>query len=147
MQHLKRSGYRERLVQLGRCAWDSPNPPALLEEVPATAVEELEAELAIVYLLEPDRLEFRVASGVGLVEGQTIGTLVPNRPDTAPGYVVAAGLPVTVSDFRSELRFKPPPAPLNAGLTSGLVVPLSDRGRILGPLVVCPRTAMRFGNE
>ena len=146
-QALQRARYSEHLAQLGRFAVDSRDPQVLLEQVPNTAVEALQAELAIVYLLEPNRLEFRVASGVGLVEGQIIGTLVPNRPDALPGFVVAAGLPVTVTDFRSELRFKVPPAALNAGLTSGLAVPLSDRGRIIGALAVCSRKSKRFGDD
>ena len=146
-QALQRARYSENLAQLGRFAVDSRGPQALLEQVPNTAVEALQAEQAIVYLLEPNRLEFRIASGVGLGEGQTIGTLVPNRPDAMPGFVVAAGLPVTVIDFRSERRFKVPSAALVADLTSGLAVPLSDRGRIIGALVVCSRKSKCFGDD
>ena len=146
-QALQRARFSECLAQLGRLAVDSRDPQLLLEQVPTTAVEALQVEHAIVYLLEPNRLEFRVASGVGLSEGEAIGTLVPNRPVTPPGFVVAAGLPVSVADFHAELRFVVPPATLNAGLTSGFIVPLSDRSRIIGALAVCSRKHKRFGDD
>ncbi len=146
-QALQRARYSEQLAQLGRLAVDSRDPQVLLDQVPATAAEALQVDLAIVYLLEPNSVEFRVAAGVGLREGEAIGSRVPNRPDTAPGFVMAQGGPVTVADYHSEQRFKVPPSTLNAGLTSGMAVPLSDRGRIIGALTVRSREAKRFGED
>ena len=142
-QALQRARYSESLAQLGRFAVDTRDPQILLEQVPHAAIAALQAELAVVYLLEPGRLAFRVASGAGLPDDQAIGALVPNHPDTLPGFVVAAGLPVTVSDFQADSRFKAP----HAGLASGLAVPLSDRGRIIGALAVCSRQANGQGDD
>ena len=104
-QALQRARYSEYLAQTGRLAVDSRDPQVLLDQVPAMAAEALQVELAIVFLLEPDRVAFRVASGVGLLEGETVGSLVPNHPDTPPGGgsspgsagAVAPAGPVTAS--------------------------------------------------
>ena len=146
-QALQRARYSEHLAQLGRLAVDSRDPQVLLRHVPAIAAEALEVEVALVFLLEPNRLHFRVAGGVGLLEGETAGSLIANRLDTPPGFVLAEGKPVTVSDYRSEQRFKVPPTYLDAGLSSGLAVPLSDRGKIIGALTVRSREAKRFGDD
>ena len=146
-QALLRAHYSERLAQLGRLAVDARDPQVLLEQVPAIAAEALQVELAVVFLLAPNGLEFRVASGVGLLEGETVGSLVPNRPDTPPGFVLAHGRPSTVADYRTERRFSVPPAYLDAGLSSGLAVPLSDRGRIVGALAVRSREPKLFGDD
>jgi PAS domain S-box-containing protein len=146
-QALQRARYSEHLAQLGRVAVDARDPQVLLQQLPATAAEALEVEVALVYLLAPDRLEFRIAGGVGLLPGEGVGTRVPNRPDTPPGFVLAQGTPVIVPDFRTETRFQVPPAYIDTGLVSALAVPLSDRGRTIGALAVRARAATRFGDD
>jgi PAS domain S-box-containing protein len=146
-QALQRARYSEHLAQLGRLAVDARDPQVLLEHVPPIAVDALQVEVAMVFLLERDRLEFRVASGVGTVAGEALGDEVPNRPDTPPGFVLSQARPVIVSDYRSEQRFAVPQAYLDAGLTSALAVPLSDRGRPIGVLAVHSRGAQRFGDD
>ncbi|HJV60750.1 MAG TPA: PAS domain S-box protein [Albitalea sp.] len=146
-QALQRARYSEHLAQLGRLAVDARDPQTLLERVPVFAAEALQVEVAMVFLLESNRLEFRVASGVGAVPGEEIGARVPNRPDTPPGFVLAHARPVIIPDYREETRFKVPQRYLDAGLTSALAVPLSDRGRIIGALTVRSRTPQRFGDD
>ena len=146
-QALQRARYGEHLAQLGRLAVDSRDPQVLLERVPAIAAQALEVEVSMVFLLEADRLNFRVASGVGHLDGETPGSLVPNRLDTPQGFVLAEGRPVVVSDYRTERRFRVPPAYLAAGLASGLAVPLTDRGKVIGALTVRSHEAGRFGDD
>ena len=146
-QALQRARYSEHLAQLGRLAVDSRDPQVLLDQVPAIAAQALQVELAMVFLLEANRLHFRVASGVGLLESETLGSLVVNRPDTPQGFVVSQGQPVIVDDYRGERRFEVPPAYLLAGLASGLAVPLTDRGKIIGALSVRSCEAKRFGDD
>lgn len=146
-QALQRARYSEQLAQVGRIAAHTRDPKALLEHVPPIAAQTLGADAAMVYLLEDDRLHFRVASGVGLLPGEAIGALVPNRPDGPQGFVVASGQPVTVEDYRQETRFCVPAAFLAAGLRRGLSVPLSDRGRIIGALTVRSCGPMPLGND
>ena len=146
-QALQRARYAEHLAQLGRLAVDTRDPQVLLDQVPAIAAQALQVELAMVYLLEPHRLEFRVASGVGLVEDEQVGTRVQNEPDTPPGFLYAEGRPVVVPDYREERRFRVPASYLQAGLVSALAAPLSDRGRTIGALTVRSRRAQRFGDD
>ena len=144
---LKLARYSEHLAQLGRLAVDARDPQALLDHVPQIAAAALQVEVATVFVLERNLLEFRVAHGVGLVAGESDGARVPNRRDTPPGFVLDQGKPVIVADYRGERRFDVPPAYLDAGLRSGLLVPLSDRGRMVGVLAVRTREAIRFGDD
>ena len=146
-QALQLARYSEHLAQLGRLAVDSRDPQVLLDQVPAIAAQALQVDLAMVFLLEANRLHFRVASGVGVLQTEALGSLVVNRPDTPQGFVLAEGQPVIVDDYRSERRFKVPPAYLEAGLASSLAVPLTDRGKVIGALSVHSREVKRFGDD
>ena len=146
-QALQRARYSEHLAQLGRLAVDSRDPQVLLQQVPAIAAQALEAELALVFLLERDRQHFRVASGVGLLPDEGLGARLANRPETPPGFVLAEARPVVIEDYRQERRFNVPAAYQQAGLVSALAVPLSDRGRIIGSLSVRSRQPKRFGDD
>jgi PAS domain S-box-containing protein len=146
-QALQRARYAEHIAQMGRVAVDTRDPQLLLEQVPKVAVEALQVDMCAVFLLEPSRVEFRVASGVSLLPGEDVGQTVANRRDTPPGFVLTEGRPVVVNDYASERRFCVPQAYLDAGLASALAVPLSDRGRTVGALTVCSRQAQRFGED
>ena len=146
-QALQRARYSEHLAQLGRLAVDARDPQVLLEQVPLIAAAALEVEAAKIYLLESNRLEFRVAAGVGLLASEDIGALVPNRPDTPVGFVLSQGQPVVIPDLHAERRFTVPQAYLDAGIVSGLSVPLSDRGRVIGVFAVRSRQPKRFGDD
>ncbi|OWQ92270.1 histidine kinase [Roseateles aquatilis] len=144
-QALQRARYSEHLAQLGRIAVDSLDPQEVLRQVPSIAARALEADLAVVFLLDPGKAMLRVAGGVGLLEEEPVGATVPNRPDTPQGHVLAQGVPVVVEDYAIETRFTVPAAYRRAGLVSALVVPLSDRGSPVGTLAVRSRQARRFG--
>ncbi len=146
-QALQRAHYAEQVAQFGRVAVDARDPHQLLEQVPRVAAEALQVESAVVYLLEPNRLDFRVASCHGDYPGEARGDHVPNRPDTLPGFVLAQGRPVRVDDCAAELRFDVPESHRRSGLASALAVPLSDRGRIVGALAVRAHRPGRFGDD
>lgn len=146
-QALQRARYSEHLAQLGRLAVDARDPQQLLQQVPAIAAEALEVDMALVFLLESNGLELRVAGGVGLIAGESIGGLMPHRPDSPLGFVLSQGRPVAIEDFRSEQRFAVPQSYLEAGLVSALAVPLLDRGRITGALQVRSCRPRNFGDE
>ena len=119
----------------------------LLDQVPLIAAAALEVEAATIFLLESNRLEFRVAAGVGPMASQEAGELVPNRPDTPAGFVLSQGRPVIIDNLNAEARFNIPQAYLDAGIASGLSVPLSDRGRMIGVVAVRSREPKRFGDD
>ena len=146
-QALQRARFSEHLAQLGRLAVDARDPQMLLQQVPAIATQALQVEMAVVLLLEPNRLDFRVHGGVGLIEGEEVGDRVPNLPGTPAGFVLQQGRPVVVADYRDERRFTVPRAYFDAGLISGLSVPLLDRGATIGALKVRSREPKHFGED
>jgi signal transduction histidine kinase/ActR/RegA family two-component response regulator len=146
-QALQRAHYSEHLAQLGRLAVDTRDPQVLLDHVPVRAVAALNVDMAIVYLLEKDQRELRVASAVGSMAGERPGDTVAHRPDSSLGLVLSEGRSVNVADYRHETRFAVPQAYLDESLTSALAVPLADRGRIIGVLVVRSREQRNFGGD
>ena len=47
-----------------------------------------------VIVLTHDGADFTVAAGVGLLPDESVGSRVPNRPDTMPGPIIWAGIPI-----------------------------------------------------
>ncbi|WP_092005686.1 PAS domain S-box protein [Polaromonas sp. OV174] len=144
---IQRARYSEHLAQFGRLAVDVRDMQALLDQVPAIAAAALQVETAMVVLLEANRDEFRVASGVGLVLGEEVGAYISSNPSTSPGFLLLQGEPVIIMDYHTERRFTVPSAYLEAGLVSAMAVPLFDSGRIIGTLAVRSHEPKRFGDE
>ena len=86
-QAMKRVRYAEYLAQFGRFAVDMRDPQQLLQRAPAAAAEALEVEQSVLYLLEPDGLNFRSAGAVGTGDAENVGTLVPNGPEIGRAHV------------------------------------------------------------
>ena len=146
-QALQRARYSEQLARVGRLVVDAREPQKLLDEIPLVAAEALAIDVATVYLLQPNRLELRVAGVAGEMPGEAIGDCIPNRPDTSLGYVLAEGRSLVANDYISERRFEVPRAYLDTGLRSALAVPLSDLGRTIGVLAVRSRQRREFGAD
>ena len=146
-QALQRARYSDYVARLGRLAVDMRDPQELMQQVPVMAADALQVESSAVYLLDTSRLHFHVASGVGLVDAEPLHARIPSTPDRMPGHVLANHAPLLVHDGRTEKRFTVLPSYLDAGLISGLAVPLSDRGRTVGVLVVRSTQAARFGED
>ncbi len=146
-QALQRARYSECLAQFGRLAVDVRDPQVLLDHVPRLAAEALQVNSVAVLLLENSGLAFRVAAGVGLAPAEAAGATISNGSDTLPGHVLASGSPVVVSDYRAEQRFADPQAYFDPAPASGLAVPLSDRGRIIGVISAGCSAPQGFGEE
>jgi PAS domain S-box-containing protein len=144
---LQRARYSEYLAQLGRIAVDSREPQVLLDRVPAMAAEALQTEVVMVLQLEPDRRAWRIASGVGLLGDESVGSAVDHRPDRLPGLMLVRGQPVWIGGDHGEPESSLPPAYRQAGLTRGLAVALSDRGRVVGVLLVRSNADRRLGED
>ena len=144
---MRRARYGDFLALAGRVAVDARDADALLQQVPELAAQALEVEAAAVFLLERDRLDFRVAGGVGLGPDEAVGGLFVNTPNSAAGLMLLEGRTIAVDDFRTETRFAAPVSHLAAGLRSAAAAPLKDRGRIIGALVARSREAGRFGED
>ena len=169
-QALQRARYSEHLAQFGRLAVDAREPRVVLDQMPAIAAEALRADAVYVYLLDANGVGLTLAGGAGLLDGDAVGMRVPNHADAVPGCVVHQGrvlsLPaaeavtetvtetvteaVTEADAHAEAGMAActmPAAWQAAGMRALLAVPLSDRGRTVGALVVGSRLATRFGAD
>ena len=146
-QALQRARYSDRLAQLGRLAMDETDTRRLIDQACALAVDALEVDSAVVCLLSEGGREFVVAGGHRMPPGQAIGRRVPNEPTTLPGYLVACPQPLLLPDYQKEQRFALPACLLEAGLLSGIVAPLLDRGRVFGTLAIHSRRLDRFGAD
>ena len=146
-QALQRARYSEHLASLGRIAVDSRDPQVLIEQVPRIACEALGVEAAVVYLLEGDRQEFVAGGAAGELGEASLGERHRNLPDTLPGHVLKHGTTVLVHSLHAEIRFGVSARFIEAGLACALAVPISDRGRTIGALVVVSKTAQRFGED
>ena len=155
-QALRRARYSEHLAQLSRLAVDARDPQTMLEQGPAIAAEALQADAAMVYLLDRSGLEFSLVGGVGLCQGDQLGMRLPNRADTLPGHVLRHGQ-TTIGPARGEPAVQVGPGADTAmalpatccatEMQSILAVPLSDRGRRIGSVVICCKQARRFGDD
>ncbi|HET9645870.1 MAG TPA: ATP-binding protein, partial [Burkholderiaceae bacterium] len=146
-QALQRARYSEQLAQFGRLAVDSRDTDALMQEAPRVVAEALEVDVAVIYLCDAGVSDLRIAGGVGLLWGDAVGDRVSGAPGTPQGFVLAQTDPVTIDDFRLESRFQVPQPLFNAGLTSGVAVPLVDRRRPVGVVFACSRAQRTFGDE
>ena len=144
-QALRRARYSEHLAQLGRLAVNEREPQVVLDHGPAVASQALQADAAMLFLLDGNGLEFTLVSGVGLLHGDAVGMAVPNQPDTLPGQVLRLGRAVVIPD--DETGFAMPENCRTAGMQAMLAVPLSDRGRAIGLVVVCSKLPQRFGAD
>ena len=146
-QAVQRASYSEHLAYLGRLAVDMRDSQDLLEHAPRIAAAALQVDAALVLLLTNDGLDFRVASATGPLVAGHVGRIVANNVETLAGLVFVTGASVHVPDLRRELRFPAPPEYLQAGMTNLFAVPLSDRGRTIGTLIVMCSDPNRFGKD
>jgi PAS domain S-box-containing protein len=144
---LQRARYNEFVVQLGHLAVDISDPDELLQRLPGTVAQALGVPAVAVMLITTNQLELRTASHSGPHAPALSQSPCPNRPDTLPGYVVAQREPVLIDNFAREHRFEVPAALLQAGIQSGLVVPLIDRGRVIGVVAAWSPQARRFSDD
>ncbi|CAN5425931.1 hypothetical protein BH10PSE17_BH10PSE17_14300 [soil metagenome] len=144
---LLQARYSECVASVGQLAVNARDPQVIIAELPRIIATALEVDVAMVFLLERDRAWLRVASGVGMIESEQIGALLPFQPDTSPGLVLAQGSPLVIADYRTEQRFVVAAPYLEAGLLSAMAVPISDRGRIIGALTVRTRQLRTFGED
>jgi PAS domain S-box-containing protein len=145
-QALQRARYSECVAEIGRLAVDTRDPRALLSQVPIAVARALDVDSAMLLRLEPNGLELRVAAltGIGL---KAEGMLLPIRRNTLYGEAVAQDKPTIVADWAQETRFPMPDAYHQHGVVSSIAVPLSDRGRAIGLLVVHSCRAQAIGDD
>jgi len=105
-QALQRARHAEHLAKVGRIAVDARDPQVLVEQVAAIAVDALQVEGAVVYLLGADRRTFMVASAAGVLAGKAGSAASTQGDDTLPGYVMARAASVLVPELAAETALR-----------------------------------------
>ncbi len=146
---MQRARHNDHMAQAARAAVDLRDPQQLISRVAALAAQALDVELVGMWLLEPNRLEFRAASTFGsdALTQALMHAPVPNRRDTLLGFTAAQGTPLIVSNFARENRFNVSPALRQSALQCALAVPMFDAGRVFGVLVAMSARPGRFGED
>ncbi len=144
---LQRARYSDHVVQVGRLAVDSRDPRELMRHVPQVVAQALETDAVAVCLIDATGTELFLASSFGVDADDAVRARYPNRADALLGHVVAQAAPVIVSNFATETRFAVPPQLLATGAVSGLMVPLNDKGKVIGVLAARSNRARNFGAE
>lgn len=128
------------VARLGQLALESSGSDVIEQTVPGSIATALDADAVALLLAEAgsDRVVLRSSSGLDA----PLCTLVPwsTAPPNPLGHVLTERASLVVPDFDALGDLTPHPALYEAGFRSSLLVPLLDRGRPLGALVVLWRT-------
>jgi two-component system sensor histidine kinase DevS len=135
------------LFELGQEVTASPDVDGLLESVVERARHLLQADVAVLMLLDPTGQELHLAAQRGLKERG--GAWDPLPANEGPqGLVVRMAQPLVVSDCRREPLLEGRPAVLEGVELGSLVaVPFSAKGKMLGVLLVGNRAPTPLGRD
>jgi PAS domain S-box-containing protein len=135
-QALVRARYDALVARIGQQALESGDEDRVIGSVPSLLAEALGTEVvAVAFMHEPGELDVRAAVGVD------VGQLDPVRLQQA-ATVLEKGELLVVEEAGAEPSF-----PLFDGRGSGAVVPLLDRDRTAGALIVWSSQPMRFDHD
>jgi diguanylate cyclase (GGDEF)-like protein/PAS domain S-box-containing protein len=131
----RRAAQQAAVARLGERALERVDMSALIEEACVAATELLDAELASVAELLPDRESLRLRAGVGWPPGQMGSITLAAGPSTHAGYAILSGAPVVVTDWETEERFTESRA-MEAGARSGIAVTIEGLVQPFGVFAV-----------
>jgi PAS domain S-box-containing protein len=131
---MTRAHYHAHVAELGQQVIGARDLDEIAAVVLAVTARALDADVAILYLLNATETEFVCRAAYGIPASAFGGLRAKNEPGTGPGYVAAAGDTVTVEDFGTEARFDPGPAVASLGLVSAMGVPIMGESSPVGVL-------------
>jgi PAS domain S-box-containing protein len=125
--------FSQRLADIGGLLATKLDPVAAFEEVVREAPALLDADAAVLRLLEDDDLVVRAAWGPGT---QGIRNMRSSSAGGAVGIAAQSRAPLTVSDARETPRFGHEDPLLASGMVSCVAVPMLVHGGLSGVLTV-----------
>src|SRR5579862_4367394 len=130
---------------LGQFALVSNDFSALLNQASMLVAQTLEVEYSAILELQRDNL--CLASGVGWKDGLIGTALCPADSKSQPGFTLTAGEPVVVEDLNTETRFSGTPLLTSHGVVSGVTVAISEQGQAFGVLGAHTTHRRRFTED
>lgn len=142
----KKSRQFETLVRIGSELTSTVSPEKILDDVTAAAAELIEARLAAVRLLDPEKKHLTLAAVHGGSEEYAREAPI-DASDSALGGVARTQMPLIIENIAKEPGFKYKALARQEGLKSMLAVPLVTQGRSLGVLAVYRDRAGDFEDD
>jgi diguanylate cyclase (GGDEF)-like protein/PAS domain S-box-containing protein len=134
-RELRRQAARQEAVaELGRRGLEGLPLAQLTDQSARIVAEQLGLDHCQVWERTPYSGELVLTAAVGCVEDRVGKLTVGGEATTLPGLITSADEPVLVDDFEHELRFSPLPPLAEAGVVSGLGVPIPGPRRPYGAI-------------
>ncbi|MCF7220359.1 PAS domain S-box protein [Marilutibacter chinensis] len=145
-QALVRARYDALAARIGQVAMASGNDSDVIDMLPEQLVQALQAEAAAVILVTPDRAHARVVATHGIESRQLERFVRRPQRDTAVWRALANDQPVIVESLGHD---EPDgwPQPMSGQASSVAVMPMSDRERPIGALIVMAQDTRRFSHD
>jgi PAS domain S-box-containing protein len=146
-QVLVRARYDALLARMGQLALESDDEANVTELVPSLLADALGIETVVIAFVHPDREAVQISASVGL-DAEAIAAIgAIDAGGNVLRHSLSAGRPRVVQDFSqlgpTEARF-----PIPASSTgSGALLPMLDRDRAIGALIVMSDQPRRFDHD
>jgi diguanylate cyclase (GGDEF)-like protein/PAS domain S-box-containing protein len=135
------------VAALGRFALEEQDLERVMDRVAETVSATLELEFCELLELTPRGSALRLTAGTGWPEGHVRRALVTSGPETQVGYTLTEPGPVVTADIADEQRFAFPATFADAGIRSGITVPVAARAGVWGVLGAHSRSPRRFASD
>ena len=139
---------QEALAQLGERALVERDLERLLTDAVSTVALTLSVDFVKILELLPGSADLLLRAGFGW-NSDCIGAVIASTgPGTYAHFTLGSSLPVVISDFAQETRFKVDPYLCDHACVSGINVTIAGRDdRAYGILGVCTKTRRRFAAQ
>jgi len=139
----RRAAQQAAVARLGERGLERVDVNELIEQACAAATQLLDVEFASVAELSADRKVLRLCAGVGWPPGSIGSATIPADSSTQPGYTIASGAPVVVTDLETEHRFTESRV-LELGARSGIVVTIEGLAQPFGVFAVHSKRVRQY---
>lgn len=143
----RRTAQQAAVAALGREALESSDIKALSEHCASLLAQCLGVDKASVLRWNPVHDTYLVTSGVGWQPGVVGGTVIPGGRRSVAGFTLASGVPVIVTDARTEARIDLHNLSRAFGVRSALGVPIWTGDRYFGVLAAYTTEPQTFNPD
>ncbi|MBF2078395.1 MAG: GAF domain-containing protein, partial [Synechococcales cyanobacterium T60_A2020_003] len=135
------------IAEMGQRALESNNLDQTLSDIVEVIASTLRVSHVCVLELLPNQAALLLRAGKGWKNGWVGQARVSASGQSQAGYTLAIAQPVIVDDLRTETRFSGTPFLHNAGIVSGISLPIQGKHFPYGVLSIHSKTARHFGRD
>jgi len=145
-QALVRARYDALAARIGQLALEAQDESAVLDQVPALLAVALDTPVVAVVFVSDDRQSVATRASIGLDEAAASGSAIGFDREKLLARI-AEGETLVVDDLAGEAGAIGHFPLAAAGSGSGVLLPLSDRGRPMGALLVVSARSRHFDHD